>query len=152
MDTKSYMMYLQETKCCIRNLVEKEDIMRKISLFGLVTVVLIVIIVFLTAGTVLSQSLHGYEMDEAGYRKMEREYISRVRTYLDEQGYHNSGVTLTHTTEADGYRTYTLKLHHKKLYKLDETEKEELLDYLGSLQFDLENGEFYQEFLMADSR
>ena len=41
----------------------------------------------------------------------------------NENGYRNSGVTLTYALEEDGSPDYTFTIHHKKINSMSETER-----------------------------
>lgn len=93
------------------------------------TIVLILIIVLCIGATVKSES-----SDEA--RRMEnvaqeRQLMSDLRQYLNDNGYRNSGVTLTYTVDADGNCDYTFTLHHKRINGMSGTEREALSEELA---------------------
>ena len=46
-----------------------------------------------------------------------------MKQYLNENGYRNSGVTLTYALEEDGSPDYTFTIHHKKINSMSETER-----------------------------
>ena len=77
------------------------------------TAVLILIIVLCIGATVKSES-----RDET--QRME---MSDMKQYLNENGYRNSGVTLTYALEEDGSPDYTFTIHHKKINSMSETER-----------------------------
>ena len=88
--------------------------------FYVVTVVLILIIVLCVGGTARSES-----RDEA--QRVEnrvQEQLTDVRQYLKNNGYTNSGVTLTYVTDADGDPEYTFTIHHKRINDMSEEERE----------------------------
>ena len=99
--------------------------------FGVITVLLAFIIAFCTTGTVMGMEKGSIKVDEKYYRQIEQEYVSRVRSYLNDSGYDNSGVTLTKVLYEDGSREYTLNIHHKRLEKLTSTERERLKEELA---------------------
>ena len=81
--------------------------------FYVVTVVLILIIVLCVGGTARSES-----------RVQEQQLLTDVRQYLKNNGYTNSGVTLTYVTDADGDPEYTFTIHHKRINDMSEEERE----------------------------
>ncbi len=115
--------------------------------FAVITVILSGIIIFCTTQTVLAQGKSNQMMDAKYYRRIEQDYVKRVRVYLNEEGYENSGVTLTKVIESDGERTYTLKIHHKRMDYLDVWEKEVLKAELFERADGLLTENFSQEFL-----
>ena len=102
----------------------------KKGLFMLMTAML----VLFTSATVQSQEGE-LIVDEAGMRAMEREYVQEIRTYLESQGYENSGVNLTYVTEEDGQRSYMVLIHHKRISKLSEDKKQSLFSEVEEMAF-----------------
>ncbi len=103
--------------------------------FVLFTMLLVLGLAMFVSGTALSQSNEKVVADEAGLRSLEQKYISDIRTYLEEQGFQNSGVTLTWIMEADGSRSYEVALHHKGIAELSVAEQEVLLAEVQELAF-----------------
>lgn len=78
-------------------------------------------------GEISNQAQIQYEKDRM------KEYTGQLRSYLSLLGYTNSGVTVTRTTFEDGSRTYTAKIHHTYIDKMDDDQQEELLVQLAAL-------------------
>lgn len=115
--------------------------------FGAVTIFLILVTAFCCAGTVLGRAgLNQREMENY-YREQERQLVSEARAYLNAGGFVNSGIMLTHITETDGSRMYTMTVHHGKIDKMSEEERQRLLAELESFAFESPNCSFYHEFL-----
>ena len=73
--------------------------------------------------TVKAASSKGdYKISKEQYRVMEEEYLDEVRDILLEKGCKNAGITLTYITDAEENRTYTVKIHHTKLEKMEAQE------------------------------
>ena len=94
------------------------------------TVLLVLITVFCTTGTVMGMEKENVKVDAKFYRQMEQDYVSQVREYLNDEGYNNSGVALTKVYYEDGDREYTLNVHHKRIEKLTSAEREQLRQQL----------------------
>ena len=77
------------------------------------TAVLILIIVLCIGATVKSESRD--ETQRMENRIQEQQLMSDMKQYLNENGYRNSGVTLTYALEEDGSPDYTFTIHHKKM-------------------------------------
>lgn len=92
--------------------------------FYVVTVVLILIIVLCVGGTARSESRD--EAQRVENRVQEQQLLTDVRQYLKDNGYTNSGVTLTYVTDADGSPEYTFTIHHKRINDMSEEEREAL--------------------------
>lgn len=110
------------------------------------TAVLILIIVLCIGATVKSESRD--ETQRMENRVQEQQLMGDMRQYLNENGYRNSGVTLTYAVEEDGSCDYTFTIHHKKINGMSETELEALSTELA--QTCNPNGEYsisYEYFL-----
>lgn len=92
--------------------------------FYSITAVLILIIVLCIGATVKSESRD--ETRRMENRVQEQQLRNDLRQYLNENGYRNSGVTLTYAVEEDGSPDYTFTIHHKKINGMSETEREAL--------------------------
>ena len=129
---------------------ERSLSMRKVRenvLFGFATVCLILAAAFLAVGTVKSQSSLQMRELEQYYLERERELLKATRAYLEEEGYENSGVTLTRVVEENGTRSYTVTIHHAKIDWMDSGAREELKKALSRLTFSDGNCSFSHEFL-----
>lgn len=112
------------------------------------TAVLILIIVLCIGATVKSESRD--EIQRMENRVQEQQLMGDMRQYLNENGYRNSGVTLTYAVEEDGSCDYTFTIHHKKINGMSETELEALSTELA--QTCNPNGEYsiFYEYLLTD--
>ena len=72
---------------------------------------------------------------EGYYREQEKELVQEARDFLNESGYINSGVM------------YTLTVHHGKIDKLCEEDRNELMAALEQINFADENSVFECRFL-----
>lgn len=118
--------------------------------FTVATIGLIAVIAFLVSATVISQSDIGAQELENYYRQQEKELLQETKEFLTEMGFKNSGVTLTRVVDEEGKREYTFTIHHGKIDKMDEAERDELADILfASAEID-ENCTFCHEFLLYE--
>lgn len=116
----------------------------------MLTMCLVLVSAFCITKTVQSQTnVEQIEMEQY-YREREEQLVHEVRTYLNEAGYKNSGVMLTRVVTADGWREYTISVHHDKINKMDMEKKEELRKQLSGFRFSAGNCFFYHEFLETD--
>lgn len=60
------------------------------------------------------------------YKEIEKEYTRQVKERLEEHGFYNSGVSLTKVVEEDGTFDYTLSVHHRRIDKMNEYQREEI--------------------------
>lgn len=117
-------------------------------LFCIVTVVLSMFIASCISITALGQSSLNDEETEKNFHLKEQEMLERVRAYLNDNGYQNSGVTLTRMVDGNGYRTYTLTIHHDRIDFMDEEGRSELKSKLAEFNFPADGCSFNQEFLI----
>ena len=122
-------------------------LLKNISLTVIISVILVLVAAFCICGTVLSQSDSRYLIDEKYYRAMEQTYLQEVKTLLAEEGYRNSGVMMTKVIEADGSRSYTVTIHHGRIDRLPEAEKQSLLADCASIAFPVEECTFSHTLL-----
>ena len=67
---------------------------------------------------------------EKYYREIEAEYVKEVRFFLNEEGYSNSGVTMTKVIDEEENRSYTMTIHHRGIGNLQQEEQEQLQEEL----------------------
>jgi len=100
------------------------------------TIALVLISAFFITKTVRGQADHEMIACEKYYQVLEQEYVSEIRVYLNEQGFENSGVTLTRVLDEKGIREYRITLHHKYLEKLSEEERNEIFGAIKNMAFE----------------
>ena len=103
---------------------------------GLLTVILILGAFFLFSITVKGNRSDDNRIWNEYYAPVESEYVSQVRGYLNDNGYVKSGVTLTHTTDENLNRVYTLRVHNRRLSGCSRERREELSEVLRSMGFE----------------
>lgn len=104
---------------------------------------------FFTAKTMVSAAESREQAEKEFYHEMEMEYLKETRKILSESGYLGSGVNLTKIIDEEGRRTYSVKIHNRRINALNDTEKEELLNALRSVSFADGQSEFHHEFITA---
>lgn len=104
-------------------------------MWGLAAVMLAMAAAMCITGSIRSQAADTLRAQEAYYEQLEREYIGQVRSFLAEQGYRNSGVTLSRIVDEDGQRSYRVLIHHSAISRLDEKALAELLRQAQELGF-----------------
>lgn len=114
------------------------------------TVILVFISVLCISGTVISQEKGKSKVEEKYYYQAQQDYVKTVRNFLNEQGYKNSGVTMTYVLTKEGDREYTVTIHHKRISALSEGEKKRLKAACGKLVFPVEDCLIFHEFLETD--
>lgn len=104
-------------------------------MWGAAAIVLAMTAALCIAGSIKSQAADILRAREAYYEQLEREYIGQVRNYLAEQGYHNSGVTLSRIVDEEGQRSYRVLIHHSAMSRLEEEALTELLGQTEAMGF-----------------
>ena len=119
--------------------------------------VLIIITIFLVgaasfciSSTVYSQGKGKDRTEEQSFRAAEKKYVKEVRSLLEGKGYGNSGVTMNRVTEEDGSRKYTVTIHHRKINRLDGKQRKALAAECQTIDFSMENCNFFYKFLETD--
>ncbi len=127
--------------------------MRRKAGFGLIAFLLVCVIGFCSAATVMGQENLQDREREIWYREQEVRLLEETKAYLSQEGFANCGVTLTRVIDADGEREYTFTIHHNRIDRMDEEERQALREELKAMNpdFGMDCGEerciFTYEFL-----
>lgn len=116
--------------------------------FCMTTAMLILIIGLCVGGTVKSGSRN--ETQRIENRVQEQQLLTQMRQYLNENGYRNSGVTLTYVTDEDGSCNYTFTIHHKKIDAMSKEKKENFTMELLQVCKSYGEGTFSCEYLLTE--
>lgn len=116
----------------------------------MVSALLIFMIALCISGTVISQERNKSRIEEKYYRELEHDYVEEIRSFLAQEGYKNSGVTMTKIIEESGMRNYTVTIHHRKINSLTEKEKAVLEKKCGRIEFPVKGCGFSHKFLEED--
>ena len=73
------------------------------------------------------------------YRQIEKAYVDDVKDKLTRIGFSNAGVAMTKVVNDKGGFDYTLKVHHRRIDRMDESAREELSRLLTSADIDVDN-------------
>ncbi len=123
---------------------------RQISCSVFVAVILVIVISLCISFTAISQEKSAKMAETKYYRVRQQEYVQNIREFLAEEGYRNSGVTMTEIVDEEGIRSYTVTIHHGKLEHLSPEEKTELLTACSELTFSEGECMVYHKFLEED--
>lgn len=85
-------------------------------------------------GIVHSRDRERSAASEQHYHTARQEYIQEIRDYLEEKGYADSGITMNYVTDEGGAVACTVTIHHSKIDKLDEEEKNHLAEECKELK------------------
>ena len=64
------------------------------------------------------------------YKAIEQSYVDEVRTKLNDRGFANAGISLTKVVDESGAFEYTVSIHHRRIDRMDEYQREELSDII----------------------
>lgn len=64
------------------------------------------------------------------YKVIEQEYVDAVRDRLNANGFRNAGISLTKTLDADGKLEYEIAIHHRRIDKMSQYQREQLSDII----------------------
>lgn len=103
--------------------------------FGVLTVLLVLIILFCVMGTVMSRGDGGRDRQNKYYAILEQEYLDEVHRLLQEEGLTNCGINLRWVADEEGSREYTVILHHRRLERMSGQEQTDLTDRLTGAEF-----------------
>lgn len=117
------------------------------TIWGLAAIMLAMTAAMCIAGSIKSQAADTLRAQEAYYEQLEREYIGQVRSFLAEQGYRNSGVTLSRIVDGEGQRSYKVLIYHGAIVRLEEEALTELLEQVGDLGFHVPGCSFTAQLL-----
>ena len=117
-----------------------------------ITFVFVTVLFVMISASCISQTVSGKEdaeakEQEAFYREQENKLLADTRAFLNQEGYYNSGVTLTRVVDSDGSREYTITIHHSRIDRMDDFEKQELKNALEELVFVSKGCSFCHTFL-----
>lgn len=112
--------------------------------FIILTTFLILIIAFSIAGTVNSKEDKNHKVEENYYQQLEDEYLQKIREFLSEEGYGNSGIMLTRIVYDDGFREYQVSIHIGRYRNMNEEEKDFLIKGIQERAFQDDKCSFRQ--------
>ena len=97
--------------------------------FGLFTLGLIFILVLLLGNSAAGRGAKAPEWEQY-LATQEQQLAAQMREHLGAAGYSNSGINITHVTDVQGQRSYTVRIHHQDITLLEESVKQQLLTEL----------------------
>jgi len=103
-----------------------EDIKMDKRLLTVITICLIIIFGCTFGIRAKGQASRIPDISNDYYKEIEKEYTQQVRDRLEANGFYNAGVSLTKVVEEDGAFNYTLSVHHRRIDKMNEYQREEI--------------------------
>ena len=101
--------------------------------YGLVVVLLAGITIFCVKDTVCGQEKLELAAKEQFYREQEQAVLRDTEELLEQMGYVHCGITLNRVVEGNTNRLYTFTIHHRKIDRMDEEERQVLSEKLRTL-------------------
>ena len=98
--------------------------------------------------TVNAKEAGRLQHDNAFYETLEDRYVEVLRDTLYDKGYRNAGITMTKVFLEDGGREYNVKIHHRRIDKLEEKDRKLLLAELSTITFAGSECKVVHEFLL----
>ena len=121
--------------------------MRKQFLYVMVTVILVLVLAGSVCGIVLGKTPHTGEGERtAAYQMLEEIYVEEVREVLKQEGLSSAGVTLTYERDREGFRCYTLEIHHHRFAGFEPDRLAELEKVMEELFFDGKDCDIKMQF------
>ena len=77
---------------------------------------------------------------------VEKGLVEDARLLLSERGFANSGVMLTRVIDENGSRQYTLTVHHGRISKMSDEDRQFLMAELEQIVFEDDNSIFFHKF------
>lgn len=102
--------------------------------FLLFTILMTIVIAFCIADTVKGQNDRKLSLNNKYEKEMERKYIKEIRDELSDMGYEYAGVSLTKVINEEQDKIYTLSIHHKRIDKMNEEERQALIEQLSEIK------------------
>ena len=109
--------------------------MRKQFLFYTLTVVLVIVLAGSVCGVAFGKPQHAASDEGKAYRILEEVYLEQVRDVLEEEGLASAGVTLTYERDREGFRSYTLQIHHHRFEGFEQEQLNRLEGMMEDLFF-----------------
>ena len=104
-----------------------------------VVAVFVAILLLWSACGIKANAAEKADNDRAEYQMQENEFVKEIRNCMEEQGYYNSGITLTKVMDTDGSREYKVMVHHSDLDLEDDMEVAIINEMLENISFNAEN-------------
>lgn len=109
---------------------------------------MVAVVTFITSVSVVTGAQERTKEQEREIRELaEEQYVETVRAFLEEQGYHYSGVNLTMVWDEENGVHYSVSVHNDKINRKSDEQKKELISGLSSLNYNMECKGIQVDFL-----
>ena len=99
----------------------------------------VMILVLWSACGIKANAAERADNDRMEYQIQENTFLKEIRNCMEEEGYYNSGVTLTKIMDTDGSREYNVMVHHSDIDLDDEEKIASIYSLLCQVSFEDEN-------------
>lgn len=112
---------------------------RKNTVVTATVITAVMILVLWSACGIKANAAERADNDRMEYQIQENTFLKEIRNCMEEEGYYNSGVTLTKIMDTDGSREYNVMVHHSDIDLDDEEKVASIYSLLCQVSFEDEN-------------
>lgn len=112
---------------------------RKKTVVTATVITAVMVLVLWSACGIKANAAERADNDRMEYQIQENTFLKEIRNCMEEEGYYNSGVTLTKIMDTDGSREYNVMVHHSDIDLEDEEKIASIYSLLCQVSFEDEN-------------
>lgn len=112
---------------------------RKNTVVTTTVITAVMVLVLWSACGIKANAAERADNDRMEYQIQENTFLKEIRNCMEEEGYYNSGVTLTKIMDTDGSREYNVMVHHSDIDLDDEEKIASIYSLLCQVSFEDEN-------------
>lgn len=112
---------------------------RKNTVVTATVITAVMVLVLWSACGIKANAAERADNDRMEYQIQENTFLKEIRNCMEEEGYYNSGVTLTKIMDTDGSREYKVMVHHSDIDLDDEEKIASIYSLLCQVSFEDEN-------------
>lgn len=112
---------------------------RKTTVVTATVITAVMVLVLWSACGIKANAAERADNDRMEYQIQENTFLKEIRNCMEEEGYYNSGVTLTKIMDTDGSREYNVMVHHSDIDLDDEEKIASIYSLLCQVSFEDEN-------------
>ena len=112
---------------------------RKKTVVTATVITAVMVLVLWSACGIKANAAERADNDRMEYQIQENTFLKEIRNCMEEEGYYNSGVTLTKIMDTDGSREYKVMVHHSDIDLEDEEKIASIYSLLCQVSFEDEN-------------
>ena len=112
---------------------------RKKTVVTATVITAVMVLVLWSACGIKANAAERADNDRMEYQIQENTFLKEIRNCMEEEGYYNSGVSLTKIMDTDGSREYKVMVHHSDIDLDDEEKIASIYSLLCQVSFEDEN-------------